>query len=261
MFTSFEESVDLPKDEVEYSIYQKEKCPSTGRVHWQGFVRFKSRKRFSTVKRLLGDNVHIEYARCVAKAIEYCSKEESRLESPIEIGEKPDVKRKLDVVSEIKSGKCPKKIIEENPTIWRSLRQLIQLSSIMSTPRTMMTQGLMLIGPTGCGKTRSAVLIGQFLGVETYFVEPTMTWWDNYHGQETVICDEFRCLQKPSDLLRLVDRYPLQLPVKGGFVNFNSRLVILTTNLPVEKLLGDLDSATVNALKRRIDIINLYDYM
>ena len=65
----------LPNFQIKYLIYGKETGES-GTPHLQGFVHFKARKRMSGVKSALGSStIHVEPARNVAKAVEYCKKD------------------------------------------------------------------------------------------------------------------------------------------------------------------------------------------
>jgi len=252
MFTSYEEECKLPEAEIEYSVYQQEKCPSTGRLHWQGFVRFSTRKRFETVKRMLGQGIHLEYARCVDKAIEYCMKEDTRVATPIEIGIKPCKKKKLNPMEELKTC-TPLELLAENPQVWRSLRNLQQLHCALASPRTSMTTGVFLSGGTGTGKSKISMLIASFLGTSgTYWAPPDLKWMDGYHGQPLVIVDEFRGQVPPSRILRMVDRYPLQLEIKGGFTQWKPKLMIFTSNLRLAYCFPE-DCSTKEAIARRIN--------
>nr|WQA30148.1 MAG: rep protein [Cressdnaviricota sp.] len=80
-------------------------------------------------------------------------------------------------------------------------------------------------------------------------------WFDGYTGQKRVIFDDFRpwwC--EFSWLLRLLDRYPIQVPVKGGFVNFIPEELIITTNKNPEESFGIYRSnEDLQQLRRRLN--------
>ena len=256
MFTSYVDILNLPESEIEYSIYQKEKCPTTGRLHWQGFIRFNTRKRFNSVKNLLGQDVHIEYARSVKHCIEYCSKSDTRVEDPIEIGVRPVIKRKLNMLEELKDKSCLQ-VIKENPTMWRSLKNMQALQSAMISPRKEMSVGVFFQGQTGKGKTKICHLIAEFVGVsDVYWATPDAQWFDGYSSQKMVIVDEVREM-KPTMMLRMVDRYPLMLPVKGGFCQFKPSWIFFTSNLEMRRVV-DCDYITETAIRRRINEYIIY---
>lgn len=256
LLTSFEEDFEVHGD-CEYGVYQREMCPSTNREHWQAFLVFKSRKRFDSVKRLY-PNAHIEVMRgSVWQSIEYCRKLDSRIWGPYEVGTRPAMpKAAVSVLDQLRT-KRPIELLEENPKWWRSLKNLNQLAQEVISPRSQVTTGVILYGKTGTGKSKIAHLISQFLG-GAYWVEPEMKWWDSYTQEELVVCDEYRCQASTQFLLRLLDRYPLRVPYKGGFAQFKSRMVVITSNLDFEQMFSSVDERTKLALRRRIICLEVY---
>lgn len=79
-------------------------------------------------------------------------------------------------------------------------------------------------------------------------------WFDGYVGQPVVILDDFRpwwC--QFSFLLRLLDRYPIQVQVKGGFVNFIPETIIITTPKDVHETFAQFRSEEdIQQIRRRI---------
>lgn len=258
MFTSYQDVAPVWNPvEMTYLVYQQEKCPTSGRVHWQSYVIFGKRKRLSGVKALLG-NVHCEIARSSPQTcLAYCSKVDTRLADPLEFGQIPLERGPTNVVSELKI-KRPMEVIEENPKLWRGLRQMEALRLGLLSPRRRMTEGIFLTGSTGTGKSKVSALIGAFLGPgEVYWAQPDLKWLDGYCGQSLVIVDEFRGQVPPSLILRMVDRYPLMLPVKGGFTQFKPDMIIFTSNLTFGESFAE-DIQTRDALRRRIKEYQIY---
>lgn len=66
--------VTTASDDFAYVIYGKE-VSATGTPHLQGFVSLKKRTRLLRVKDLIGSNPHVEVARKVPAAIQYCKKD------------------------------------------------------------------------------------------------------------------------------------------------------------------------------------------
>lgn len=66
--------------ECKYHVFGREKS-ATGTPHLQGCVTFKSPYRFNRVRRLLGGRAHIEVARDVDAARDYCKKDGNFWES------------------------------------------------------------------------------------------------------------------------------------------------------------------------------------
>lgn len=78
-------------DDVKYVTYQVERCPKTGRLHYQGYIEFTGKKTWSWVhKNLKGlETAHLEQRKgSQDEAINYCQKVESRVRGPFEHGEK-----------------------------------------------------------------------------------------------------------------------------------------------------------------------------
>ena len=72
-------------------------------------------------------------------------------------------------------------------------------------------------------------------------------------GQSTVLIDDFAGNVGLTQLLQILDRYPVQVPVKGGFVWWCPNVIIITTNVPLEQWY-DYSSRqdSLAALQRRI---------
>ncbi len=83
-------------------------------------------------------------------------------------------------------------------------------------------------GHTGTGKTRLAHILTK----RRAWVSPSNVWFDGYEGQEDVIFDDFSSEDMNRGMfLRLFDRYPMTVPVKGGFVNWTPKRAFITSNV------------------------------
>lgn len=82
-FTSFQDNLGLTGNETEldYFVAQRERCPDTGREHWQGFCQYKSGVCRSRIQGLISDPVaHCEPRRGSSReASDYCKKNDSRV--------------------------------------------------------------------------------------------------------------------------------------------------------------------------------------
>lgn len=84
--------------ECKYVVFQKERCPSSGREHYQGYLFLEGHNgiaRNTLLRRLpCLAGAHLEPARGTPKDNrDYCTKEESRIEGPWEFGDLPCVGR------------------------------------------------------------------------------------------------------------------------------------------------------------------------
>lgn len=200
----------------------------SGTPHIQGFAYFHNAVGMKTVKSLIGDRCHVEIARGnVEQNIAYCSKENDFFE----IGDRPEQGHRSDI-DEIKKLALEGASLVEIYSHARSY-QAMRMAEIGMRLRPPVMRDPPEVrwywGPTGTGKTRQA---WEECGVEDTWVTSTeLKWFDGYYGQKNVIIDDFRdSLCKLTDILRITDRYPLKLPVKGGFVNWEPKLIIVTSS-------------------------------
>lgn len=103
---------------IQYFVYQKEKCPSTGKEHYQGYVEFKGQHRLNEVKNIFKDEtMHIEPRQGTQlQAIQYCTKEDTRVEEPFFFGQKKQQGTRSDldeIMLAIKNGHTGKEILHE----------------------------------------------------------------------------------------------------------------------------------------------------
>jgi len=112
-------------------------------------------------------------------------------------------------------------------------------------------------GSTGTGKSRAAC--DETSNVNAYWKSGGSKWWDGYDGQEAVIIDDYRCdLCTFHNLLRLFDRYPLQVEGKGTSMQFRSKLIIVTAPYRPEIMWRSRVQEDIGQLLRRIDEIKLF---
>lgn len=248
--TSFAQSLNVPVDAV-YLVYQQEICPSSGKMHWQFFCQMKSRVRLTGMKKLF-PGAHLEVSRAPKEARLYCMKEKTRAPGvvPVEVGVFAEVEE--SVLGVLKRARAID-VLELHPHLWRSYRALTQIKADLQLPRTALTRGVLLSGKSGCGKTKIAACIAGFLKPEEVFWISNYPWFCGYEGQGLVIFDEFRGTS-PEVTLRLLDRTPLRVQVKGGSVEWRPSLMIMTSNLTLRECFPTVDLATFSALERRINV-------
>lgn len=117
-------------------------------------------------------------------------------------------------------------------------------------------QTIVFSGETGSGKSRTAAAI---CGEDVYY-KPHGKWWDGYDGQQSVIVDDFYGWMQYDEVLRVTDRYPHRVEVKGGFKEFTSKKIIFTSNKSPrdwwkkEENGGFFNEDRWKPLKRRLDI-------
>lgn len=222
--------------EPSYFSAQPELSPTTGTRHLQGCIVFANARKFSSMRSKLPWYVE-PMEGTLEQAIAYCSKPESfdadagfafyesgtRPLSAGEPGGRSDLKA---VASLVQSGAGVKRVAEEHPDSYilysRGIEKLIGL---YQASRNWITEVQWLYGPTGSGKTRHCATEAP----DAYWKSAGHHWWDGYESQVDVIIDDYRAdFCKFSELLRLLDRYPYQIQVKGGTRQLVAKRIFIT---------------------------------
>jgi len=253
----------LKKDKVVEFIMQMEIAPETGRFHYQGFVRFSEAVRMSHLKKALDCNhAHCEICHAPAKAREYAQKDETRAPGygPIVEGVEGGQGKRTDiddVCLAVRSGASLKRIAEDFPKTFVKMHKGISaLRSVLHPPLPRDVQVFALVGPTGCGKTRFVVDRFESEVRNTVF-DTKVPWFDGYDRHPVMLIDEFGPGQMSSSMLKKVlDRYDLTLPIKGGSVPMCASLIFLTSNYDVDSWYPHSGAQDNEALKRRMTIID-----
>lgn len=121
---------------------------------------------------------------------------------------------------------------EEFPAFVRYNRGFEKYLLITRTERCEKPEVIVIIGPPGVGKTHMAREIANAAGGPVYW-HPPGQWWPNYAQQHTVVLDDFKADMTLHVLQLLLDQNPFMVETKGGHVQFNSPLIIITSNREV----------------------------
>jgi len=99
---------------------------------------------------------------------------------------------------------------------------------------------LWFYGPTGTGKSHHAHLLAAQTG-PYWSASKDLNWFNGYDPMyhKAVVVDDFRQSFCSFDwLLKITDKYPLEVPTKGGFVCWAPELIIITCPWSIEGLYG-----------------------
>lgn len=242
-----------------YLIYGIEKGDA-GTPHLQGYFEYSKKSRLTGIRQCSTgfSRAHLEPRRgTAAQASEYCKKdgnfrEYGKIASKRQ-GQRFDLQ---EIQDDIKAGAQDLEIANNYFTRWVVYRNSFNeyRKMVHTVPRTWKTVVVVLWGTTGTGKTR---FVFQQRGDRELFVHGGDRWFDGYVGQPLALFDDFDGTQLEFRMfLRLLDRYPMQVPIKGGFANWAPKKIYITSNLHPKQWYQDTHDQSLPALMRRITIIH-----
>lgn len=257
-----DELASIKEYTCKWLIVGKEVAPSTGVKHLQGACVIGKQISFSTLKKYPGfTRAHIESMKgSPSSSLSYCSKEDP---SPFQKGEMPQPGRRNDihdVVDKLRSGRTLESIVEDPGDssivpIIKYQKGFQWVASILTKPRSEPPTVVWLYGTTGVGKTRCAFELGSLLGddVPPWTSSGSLRWFDGYRGQPVAIFDDLRTKHAPfHQLLRLLDRYPCNVEIKGSTVNWNPHWIFVTAPKSPEEMWNLRTPEDIDQLTRRV---------
>lgn len=259
-FTDFNMTLDYkslyetcPK-KIRYITYGEEKCPDTGRTHFQGWVQFDKAQDFKPVCKLF-PGVHIERCHKDEKVNDkYCHKDGSW----VSFGEFKTQGQRSDlegIVEQMRNGEVTlQEVALTQPGIYcryrNGLKDIDEFISEEKANEWRNVEVIVLAGNTGTGKTRKA------MEEATYKINGSeLQWWDGYAGDDVICIDEYDTDVPISKMLNILDGYKLRLPVKGGFTYARWTKVYITSNVPFSDWHIHAKPEHRKALARRVNDI------
>lgn len=226
---------------VRCGVYQAE-IGASGTRHIQGYIELGKPHRLAAVKRHLPclSAAHLEPARGTRdQACDYCTKEDTRDVDyePVKFGDwsagGQGVRNDLEAIKQlVDDGKSEAELWDHDfGTMARYHKAILHYKRIKIEPRSTPPEVYVYYGDTGTGKTRRAAEFGDSI----YYKPPGGLWFDGYSQQSVCVIDDFAGWLPFTFLLRLIDRYPMQVEVKGSYTEFTSETIIITSNNPPEE--------------------------
>ena len=217
--------------------------------------------RFSAIKQHLSDAIHIEKANGSDEQNQvYCRKAGTWFEqgTPCKQGRRSDLE---SVVSAIQNRtNTTQGIAELYPAAFiryfRGINEYLKHVSPVA-PRSFKTLLYVYWGPQAQAKADALCKEATNIDAESIYYKPRGLWWDGYKQQRCVIVDDFYGWIKYDELLKITDRYPYKVQVKGGFEEFTSTHIWITSNVDIDEWFRFVGYKT-EAIERRI---TLKEYM
>jgi len=275
-------------------VYQKERCPTTLRIHYQMAFKFENTPCLSVLRRKFPSFYWAYMIKEFEISCAYCSKISSRVEGPWQIldGEHtayvappssdapaPSVNQGAPSTDASLPQKKHNKLLEVSKLILKKSMSIKEMSAcypvefirngngidkfigLHAKHRDTKTHVTVIHGMTGCGKSTYVMdyAVDKF-GIDDTFIYDSLgsakqEWWEGYIGQRCVIIEEMVPGKFSYDrLLRLFDRYPVVVPFKGGSRRFSPEVILVTSNFAPSSWFPEIALDKFAALQRRIDL-------
>jgi len=246
-------------DCLRYVIWQME-MGEDGTVHFQGYLELDRAQRRSYVHALLPGAALFLRQGTRDQARDYCCKETSRIEGPWEYGDwnagGQGARQDLAAFkAAVDTGKTDLEIWDQMPALFlHNMRSLPSLRMLTQAKRSWKTEVTLVYGLAGSGKSHWC----NEQAPDAHWKDPNSKWWGGYCGQSDVVMDDYKAWLPWANLLRLLDKYPLDVEVKGGQTTFIARRLFITSNFLPSEWYPDAEEYPIVALVRRIDHFKIF---
>lgn len=251
-------------DAVTYVCYGFE-VGDSGTPHLQGYMELDRTYRISKCKKLI-PRAHFEPRKGTQdQAILYCEKDGDFHEYGVRraSNQTPVTRanliqdRLVKVAQMIKDNKSYDEVFAEDPYIAVHYMKWVEKMMFLQRPEvTREVTVFLLHGEPGTGKTRLCYDEYPDLYSVPCNTANSAVWFNGYQGQSTVLLDDFSGEMPLVQLLRLLDRYSVQVPYKGGYLWFAPGIIIITSNVHPKKWYNYWErDSSFQALKRRFSVV------
>lgn len=213
-----------------YMVIGKE-LGEQGTPHLQGYLELENAKTFRALKKLLFDEIHLENQKGTAQqASDYTKKggdfwEIGAMSKPQ--GFRSDLN---DAINTMMDSKSLKQVAKDHPQVYIKFSKGFTQLYIQTLPkRSEKPTCYWFYGKSGTGKTREVYT--KYEEKDIYSKNPDNKWWDGYEQQKVVLIDDLRQDHfSLTTLCRWFDRYPCSIEIKGGTMELNSPIMIITSD-------------------------------
>lgn len=248
---------EVAKNHIEtqctYGIIGKE-VGESGTPHLQMYFHYANARVIGPINKKF-PRAHIEYAVKDALCNQaYCSKGGDFIEhgTPGIQGTRTDIAQTKSLVD---SGASTREVVQR-ATSYQSARMGQLLLSVRRAPPRIPPHVVWIYGPSGTGKTHRAMSMA---GDDYWISGRDLRWFQGYCGQPTAVIDDFRAdFCRFHELLRILDKYPYQVEIKGGSEWWVPILIIVTSCYSPLEVYKNKTDEDLRQLTRRInDVIQL----
>lgn len=260
-------------EHVRCAVWQLE-MGDEGTPHYQIYVEFTAKVSLTAIHEMDGLERCAAFARkgTRAQAIEYCSKDDTRLEGPFWHPSREDVwgaskqGDRTDIHAltvRVTAGDTDAMLAESMPVmIVKHQRGIDALRTALSNNKGRNCDQIdvvVYVGPSGTGK--SYRLRQECPEGPDWYWKSKGEWWDGYQGQLGVVFDEFRDNWMPRNvLLSILDGAPQRIQKKGGVIQLMATRFRFSTNIKPKNWYREMPGKvewSLDALRLRLPVIRL----
>lgn len=263
--THFGESWEELPDKLQYLAFGQETCPTTGRLHYQAWAYAVTPMRLTQWKKIFtGD--HIEAMKgTFAQNDRYCSKENTLTtygEKPMGNGKKRKLAELVEAVTAgADAGTSLMTIVmesEQKDTFVQyhggisKLHAMAVNYKLSKVDKNFAPEVIYVYGEPGSGKSRW--VREQDPDVYDIPQDDSYKWKDGYSGQDAVVYENVSVnnIKNPERLLKEIDRYFIQVSIKGGFTGWRPKRIYITTVYQLEHFAEQVGFSKPSEFTRRI---------
>jgi len=219
---------------LRYAIWQKEMCPTTKRLHYQGYLQVIETMRCSgaSKKYLFGKAKVFKSEGSLEDNQKYCSKLESKIDGPWEYGVATTQGMRSDIASfmeDVESGKSIVELYRSAPNLMMrgASRYVKEFRTEQLPTRNWKTEVIVCYGNSGYGKDH---WINENINKTSMWQSDGSNWFDGYMGQEDVWIQEFHGTMPYNVFLKIIDKYDCPVQTKGGYGKMVAKRIFISSH-------------------------------
>jgi len=259
-FAQVYQAAQLHLKSLKYMVGQYELGEEKGTPHFQFVIWCSEAVRPSAVHKAF-PGCHVLFVNVPNKAVEYVTKESTRLDGPWELGIRPvrrndksDWERVHELARNNEIAKIPAEIQIKCMGNLIRIRDMFLKSKDCAHGKV---RGLWIYGPPGTGKSFFA---RNYLGTDPVYPKTQAKWWDGYQQEKVVVLDDMDsdCL---AHFMKIwTDVYAFIAEAKGTTVAPNHHVFVVTSNEPLESIYEGQKPDFQQAIRRRFTVVQTHDF-
>lgn len=242
----------IKKFDPKFIVFQFERCPTTNKLHMQGFWQPKKFMSVMIARKLLKAHINYQWAENDAKAAFYCTRKKNDKSSiimefePFEFGtfEPKEQGKRSDMLlmyDDIKANMPIAQLLDKYPSNFLRYHSGIKdayAALVPNKPRkNEMPENLVFFGNAGTGKSYFG---RRAAGKDFYLWNMDDNWQDGYQGQGTILIEDFDDTAIARlKLLTMLDRYSNTFNRRYlGTINNTAHKIVITSNFDPQTWYG-----------------------